>query len=250
MRRKKHKNTSRTVRFFRIAFGFKEPFKVLLDGNFLHAFRITCGRHNSPQEALAKMLNAKIKIFTSKCVTKELRDLGKDFEETFRLAKSVCIGASCEHSGDEWGAAECITDLIGETNAERFFVATQDAELRKRLSKIPGVPCIFVHANGLTLEEASAEQESIAKKVEESYRTIGAAETKILDGVSKRQERTKFRKRKAKGPNPLAVKKPSKKNAAEKKPAASGGGGEPAAGRKRKRPRRRKLLGEAGGTEG
>jgi len=188
----------------------------------------------------------------------ELREVGcfnilhvtpSTFPETFRLAKSVCIGASCEHSGDEWGAAECITDLIGETNAERFFVATQDAELRKRLSKIPGVPCIFVHANGLTLEEASAEQESIAKKVEESYRTIGAAETKILDGVSKRQERTKFRKRKAKGPNPLAVKKPSKKNAAEKKPAASGGG-EPTAGRKRKRPRRRKLLGEAGGTEG
>ena len=37
MRRKKHKHTRRTLRFYRINFGFRPPYKVLLDGNFVHA---------------------------------------------------------------------------------------------------------------------------------------------------------------------------------------------------------------------
>lgn len=37
MRRKKHKHTRRALRFYRISFGFRPPYKVLLDGNFVHA---------------------------------------------------------------------------------------------------------------------------------------------------------------------------------------------------------------------
>lgn len=39
MRRKKHKNVRRTVRFYRINYGFRPPYKVLLDGNFEHALQ-------------------------------------------------------------------------------------------------------------------------------------------------------------------------------------------------------------------
>lgn len=37
MRRRKHKHARRSMAFYRVQFGFREPFKVLLDGNFLHA---------------------------------------------------------------------------------------------------------------------------------------------------------------------------------------------------------------------
>lgn len=37
MRRKKHKHTKRAVKFFKINFGFRAPYKVLVDGNFVHA---------------------------------------------------------------------------------------------------------------------------------------------------------------------------------------------------------------------
>ena len=37
MRRKKHKHTRRAVRFYRINFGFRPPYKVLMDGNFVNA---------------------------------------------------------------------------------------------------------------------------------------------------------------------------------------------------------------------
>ena len=37
MRRKRQKTTRRAMRFYRINFGFRPPFKVLVDGNFVHA---------------------------------------------------------------------------------------------------------------------------------------------------------------------------------------------------------------------
>ena len=37
MRRKKHKHTRRSLRHYRITHGFRPPYKVLLDGNFVHA---------------------------------------------------------------------------------------------------------------------------------------------------------------------------------------------------------------------
>lgn len=37
MRRKKQKHTRRTLRFYRIQYGHRPPYKVLLDGNFVHA---------------------------------------------------------------------------------------------------------------------------------------------------------------------------------------------------------------------
>ena len=39
MRRKKHKATRRALRFYRISHGFRQPYKVLLDGNFVHALQ-------------------------------------------------------------------------------------------------------------------------------------------------------------------------------------------------------------------
>ena len=37
MRRKKHKHTRKAIQFYRINHGFRPPFKVILDGNFVHA---------------------------------------------------------------------------------------------------------------------------------------------------------------------------------------------------------------------
>lgn len=39
MRVKKHKHTRKAVQFYKINYGFHDPYKVLLDGNFVHATR-------------------------------------------------------------------------------------------------------------------------------------------------------------------------------------------------------------------
>eukprot|EP00198_Chlamydomonas_reinhardtii_P007991 XP_001697328.1 predicted protein [Chlamydomonas reinhardtii] len=103
MRRKKHKQTRRATNYYRINYGFHEPYKVLLDGNFIHATRAL------------------------KCVTKELRALGKDY--------------------------------AGSAAAARQFM------LHKALGKIPGCPLVFCTVNGVHLETPS-EAEAATQKAD------------------------------------------------------------------------------------
>lgn len=42
----------------------------------------------------------------------------------------------CDHEKRK-SAIACITEVIGEKNTEHFFVATQDAELRKKFQQVP-----------------------------------------------------------------------------------------------------------------
>mmetsp|Transcript_8342 Transcript_8342/g.23913 ORF Transcript_8342/g.23913 Transcript_8342/m.23913 type:complete len:246 (+) Transcript_8342:87-824(+) len=238
MRRKKHKSTRRTVRFFKISFGFKEPFKVLADGNFLHTYRLACHGQAPLQEALSKLLGGSVKVFTSRCITAELRKMGEETADTVRLARKTCKGAECPHEGKDCGPAECIMDLIGEENHEHFFVATQDVQLRRQIGEIRAAPRIFLHANGLILEEPSGAQEAAAKEGELAGQGIGEAEREILKDLESDKQASKFRRKRAKGPNPLAV----KKKTTEKK-----GNVKAKTEKKRSRPRR-KRSGVSSGT--
>ncbi|EIE18513.1 hypothetical protein COCSUDRAFT_9312, partial [Coccomyxa subellipsoidea C-169] len=62
MRRLKHKHTRRAVQFYEINYGFRKPFKVILDGNFVHALR------------------------ESQCSLLELKGLGNDFSGHYFVA--------------------------------------------------------------------------------------------------------------------------------------------------------------------
>lgn len=42
-------------------------------------------------------------------------------------------------------ADDCIMDVIGKNNSEHFFVATQQADLRKRILKVIVSLCCFVY---------------------------------------------------------------------------------------------------------
>lgn len=64
MRRKKHKNVRRAVRFYKVSYGFREPFKVLLDGNFIHVMReMTAG---DPKERIPQLLGGQCRCFVTK----------------------------------------------------------------------------------------------------------------------------------------------------------------------------------------
>lgn len=45
----------------------------------------------------------------------------------------------CDHEKRK-SAVDCITEIIGENNPEHFFVATQDADMRKKFQEV----CAFV----------------------------------------------------------------------------------------------------------
>ncbi|GLC37585.1 hypothetical protein PLESTB_001670800 [Pleodorina starrii] len=329
MRRKKHKATRRACNYYRINYGFHEPYKVLLDGNFIHATKAI--NLSELDTHLPKLLGGTCKLYTTKCVTRELRSLGPQFTAAAAAARAFplhkCDHGDCkaaaeggqkkkkkqnkkkekeeanqEEEGDDEdeegeeeeqgggggggegpiSAADCIRAVIGRRNEQHWFVATQDAALRKELGQIPGCPLVFATVNGIHLETPSEVTRQKAKEAEAATRSLSkherAAEPLLreerLAALRKEMQRggaagagaaagggggaagggaggggglpptmtsARFRRNKAKGPNPLAFKKKARKSTqqqqqqqqsqkrkAEGEPSAgagSGGGG-------------------------
>ncbi|KAL5982962.1 hypothetical protein ACLOJK_017042 [Asimina triloba] len=237
MRLKKRKNQRKFVRFYKTCFGFREPFKVLCDGTFIHHLI----QHSVDLSQLSKLLSAPTKLFITKCILGELRSLGDSHSDTVRTARTFLI-ARCDHESKRRSAANCIESVIGEDNSEHFFVATQDVDLRRKFKEVPGVPVIYGIRNSLFIDSPSMRQRKFIQTAEEERLHVSESEYNVLRkkvGVhvqnksneagetlgkedSTNQPRTKidkarvvmgvadtqkFKRKRAKGPNPLSCKK-------------------------------------------
>ncbi|KAL2935365.1 rRNA-processing protein UTP23-like protein [Bienertia sinuspersici] len=238
MRFKKQKRHRKVVRFYTACFGFREPFKVLCDGTFVHHL---VSNHLSPESSVSNTLGASVQLFTTKCVIEELKSLGSSHTKSFHAARKDYKLARCEHEQKE-SALNCILDIIGANNPEHFFVATQDIDLRKRCRKIPGVPVMFSLRNAVFLEQLSSFQREFVKAAEEERLHITDSEHKLLqkrvksilnaeelkdstaeEGTADEElrgqilasrlhkktdvkDKVQFKRKRAKGPNPLSCK--------------------------------------------
>ncbi|GAY65066.1 hypothetical protein CUMW_238350 [Citrus unshiu] len=246
MRVKRQKRHRKIVRFYTACFGFRQPYKVLCDGTFVH--HLIENRIIPADNALSNALAAPVKLFTTK--------LGQSHSEAVEAAYKVAI-ARCEHEKLK-SADACLMEVIGEKNPEHFFVATQDVDLRKKLQEVPGVPLIFGLRNALLLEPPSSFQRKFVKTSEEARSCMTKSEFKKLkkstkniletkeigDSSNKNEElenqklemqadkkthyarkgmgvkdRPQFKRKRAKAPNPLSCKK--KKN--HENPSTSSG---------------------------
>lgn len=95
----------------------------------------------------------------------ELKSLGKDYAESLQAAQMLvtarfvlglgffffwkefggffffpewwfCVWGRCDHEEKRVSAAQCVESIIGGSNTEHFFVATQDAEIRKMFREV------------------------------------------------------------------------------------------------------------------
>ncbi|XP_059649245.1 uncharacterized protein LOC132295140 [Cornus florida] len=284
MRLKKQKRHRKSVRFYTACFGFREPFKVLCDGTFVH--HLLVNRITPADTALTNILSAEVKIFTTRCVLAELNSLGDSYSESLKAARKLMI-ARCDHERRK-SAVACIMEVIGEINTEHFFVATQDADLRKKFQEVPGVPVIFGLRNALFLEPPSAFQQRFVKCAEEERSHMTELEYEMLKMKKKKRlatadagdsfdanedvvdqslgtqvvkantarktiavkDKVQFKRKKAKGPNPLSCKKKKSHGNPNPFPGKESGdsdGTVRSRSRKRKRPRKGKKLAEAAG---
>ncbi|KAJ3690949.1 hypothetical protein LUZ61_020113 [Rhynchospora tenuis] len=261
MRVKKQKRHRKVVRFYSACFGFREPYKVLLDGTLVH--HLLSHGLSPADDALSRVLGARCLLFTTKCIVGEIKSLGPSHTETWEAAKQLMV-ARCDHEKRVSGT-NCILSVIGENNSEHFFVGTQDPDLRKKFREVPGVPVIYGLKNSLFLEQPSFNQREFAKLAEEKRLHMTESELQsffkstskenLSEGDDENQEeqarsilhskknslgvkdKPQFKRNRAKGPNPLSRKK--------KKPKAGTPDGqnqnkeEPTAKRKRVRKRKR-----------
>ncbi|KAL5722839.1 hypothetical protein ACHQM5_006310 [Ranunculus cassubicifolius] len=271
MKVKTNKRHRRIVRFFTTCYGFREPYKVLCDGNFIH--HLLTNNMPSADRALSDSLRGRTKPFTTRCVLGELKSLGASFNGTLEAASSLII-ARCDHE-KRISAAQCIQEVIGEENSEHFFVATQDTDLRETLEQVPGVPVLYGLRNALFLDPPSESQRQHAVDMEEKRLHASESEMMLLQKRRKgsdlgteitadapegeensivnsqmlarrdstrramnMMDKAKFKRKRAQGPNPLSRK--TKKSHGEKTPPASNPGGKEEGNASKKRIRKRK----------
>ena len=288
MRRNRHKHVRKALRFYKINHGFKVPFKVLVDGNFVNALLEL--KRGEVQDLVPQFLGEKCRVFTTRCCVNELRKLGLTGAPRLALSGSMYLAGaprpaepSCaaiahyctaslsdshlcmngtrrrhadatratkmlaiHHCGHDTAtpSSDCLLQQVStDNNASHFFVATQDRTLQRKVSNVPGGAVLFATVNGIQMEMPSEKQKKqMMKTAEERQLHMGEMERRMLQnggqgGHGGHEARDGgVRRKKAKGPNPLSMKK--KKTAYEgshERPSGDGREEQTKAKRKRQR---------------
>ena len=221
MKSQRHKKIRSSYKFFSVNFDFKEPQKILIDGNFLkNAVDI---RYDVLYK-LKAVLDIKIYMNITPCIIKELELIGEPFKKVLDLARKIRL-YNCGHHNSCINATDCIKSLIKDGNPRRFVVATQDSDIHELAQTIIPLPILyFQNGNILKMLDINQPTKDEAKRLElekqrmantefEEIKKLKAEEFEKLKKIRKerlRREREKLGIKvlpKAKGPNPLSCKK-------------------------------------------
>ncbi|KNG86886.1 rRNA processing protein [Aspergillus nomiae NRRL 13137] len=257
MRAKRSKKYRKLMHQYELAFGFREPYQVLVDSNFLNAV------HSFKMELLPyleRTLQGKVKPLLTKCSLAAImanQPINPRTNNPVRPAQlpppTVLPLRHCSHNEDASpiDETECLLSLLSPSadvkrNKEHYILATADpatpkassqndkkrkrgvdeAEVALRKSRmfrsaaraIPGVPIVYVKRSVMVLEPMSSLSEELRDGYESGKFRAGlnddAAPKKSGDGEKKKKG---FKK--VKGPNPLSVKKPKKRESESDRPA-------------------------------
>ena len=225
MGRRKDKWIKKTINFYRFIFKFDSPYKIIIDGNFA---AMALNKKFEMKSSLEKLLDDKVTLIIPSCIFKEVQSLENKIPGLLKLLSQYKI-EQCQHN--LLSPTNCIRDYISKKNTSKYFVATQDNFLRVQLRKIPGVPLIFFEQNMLLMDKPSRVSIEASERRENLKEDLKKTEKKVLDEKKKeisdflleefknskyykqKQEEYKLNKlmgkirKKAKGPNPLSVKK-------------------------------------------
>ncbi|CUA75993.1 rRNA-processing protein UTP23 [Rhizoctonia solani] len=136
----------------------------------------------------------------------ELYKLGPSAQHIVDLAK-LFERRKCNHR-EAIENEPCIESVIGETNKHRYIVASQSTDLRNKLRKIPAVPLVHVNRSVMVLEPRSEATIKAKNQSESTNMGVTESEAKVLTSTSAPAPAGPTHRRKiAKGPNPLSIKK-------------------------------------------
>lgn len=136
-----------TSLFFQYNEQLGPPYHVLVDTNFIN---FSIRKKLDMIRAMMDCLLAKCIPCVTDCVMAELEKLGGKYKIALRLAKDPRferVPCNCKKKGY---ADDCLTNMAQQWRC--FIVATCDKELRGRIRKIPGVPCMYISGYKYTVE--------------------------------------------------------------------------------------------------
>ena len=104
------------------------------------------------KDQLPKYLG-EVKLLTTKCCIQECEKLGPQVFGATVILKQFGIH-KCKNEDCTKPATKCLKAMVGTKNENRYFIATQDPELREKCRKVPGTPILYLHSSAPTLGEA------------------------------------------------------------------------------------------------
>jgi U3 small nucleolar RNA-associated protein 23 len=132
---------------------------------------------------------------------------------------------------------ECIAALVGEENPHHYGIITDVETLKNTARRIAGVPLVFLERTFPLLETPSKRTLDTLRRREEAKLHVSTREKEILKQkfgeAVEPVVKSKHKRRKLKGPNPLSVRKALKTDCA---PVASTESGPKRRRRRRKKP--------------
>lgn len=132
--------------FFQYNEAIKPPYQILLDTNF---FNFSIQKKIDIVRGLMDCLYAKCIPLVTDCVMAELEKLGPKYRIALKLAKDPRIQRlRCSHSGTY--ADDCLVHRV--MHHKCYIVATNDADLKRRVRKIPGIPLLSVGGHKYVIE--------------------------------------------------------------------------------------------------
>ncbi|EGV62530.1 rRNA-processing protein fcf1 [Yamadazyma tenuis] len=132
--------------FFQYNQSIKPPYQILIDTNFIN---FSIQKKIDIIHGLMECTMAKCIPIITDCVMAELEKLGPKYRIALKLAKDPRIQRlTCSHKGIY--ADDCIVNRVMQHKC--FVVATNDADLKRRIRKIPGIPIMGVGARAYVIE--------------------------------------------------------------------------------------------------
>ncbi|BFZ57884.1 rRNA-processing protein fcf1 [Savitreella phatthalungensis] len=124
--------------FFNYNDALHPPYRVLIDTNFINF----CIKNKlDVVRGLMDCLLAMCIPCVTDCVLAELETLGSKFRLALQTAKDPRFERlTCDHKGTY--ADDCLVDRCLQNRC--YLVASNDAQLKQRIRRIPGVPILYV----------------------------------------------------------------------------------------------------------
>ena len=162
MRIKRGKKYRKLVSHFKVVFKFKPPYRVLVDGGFLH-YAIKNNDFDL-RGNLHKIIEDFPLLTMTKCLMREIEALARENKDNAILKQCLLKAKGihkvpCKHEGGILEPDECIENFVSHNNAEQVFVGTQDNVLKNKLRNMGSVPIFFFRNQVLIMDTPSQQFE-------------------------------------------------------------------------------------------
>ncbi|KAI0172117.1 rRNA-processing protein UTP23 [Hypoxylon sp. FL1284] len=275
-RAKRSKQYRKLMEQFSMGWGFREPYQVLVDADFI------AEANKCKMDLIRRLedtLHGQVKPMITQCSMRHLygRKSEPGVEAAIEQAKTHLERRRCGHHPDEFpeplSALECLHSVVdpkeNSANKHRYVCAINDESVRARLRQVAGTPLVYIRRSVMIMEpmatvSAKARSKDEKSKFRAELKTAGSKRKRddedsdeeedgkppaVAPEAAQSEKKKKKKSHGRKEPNPLAVKKKKSKPTSDgqgskttkaKDAEVASGEGETAAAAKRKRRRKDK----------